>query len=65
MQGFCERFLRFLAGEITDPGEWGECSCRGQGAPVPAIPPVEQGVRTVEADSRLEPFRHANRITAS
>lgn len=65
MQGFCERFLRFVAGEITDAGEWSECSCRDQGGPARAIPPVEGGVKTVEVDSRLEPFRPGTRITAS
>ena len=65
MQGFCERFLRFVAGEIADPEEWGGCSCQNRGSQPHTVMPVEDGVRAVETDSRLEPFRPTIRITAS
>ena len=65
MQGFCERFLRFIAGEISDPDEWGECSCEKRGSQAHALMYVEDGTRDIKADSRLEPFRPSTRITAS
>lgn len=65
MQGFCERFLRFVAGEIADPEEYGDCSCRDQGLSAPQTTPVENKASAVEAGSRLEPFRPSIRITAS
>ena len=65
MQGFCERFLRFVAGEIADPEEWDDCSCRDQGSHAPATSPVAQGIRAIETDSRLEPFRPSARINVS
>ena len=65
MQGFCERFLRFVAGEIADPEEWGDCSCRNQGFQAEQITVVESKGAAIEGDSRLEPFRPSIRITAS
>ena len=65
MQGFCERFLRFVAGEITDPDEWDGCSCRAQDTQAHAVMSIEDRVRAIEADSRLEPFRSSIRITPS
>ena len=65
MQGFCERFLRFVAGEIADPDECRDCFCRDQGFRAEQITVVESKASAIEADLRLEPFRPTIRITAS
>jgi hypothetical protein len=59
MQVFCERFLRFMAGERVDLNDPDGCSCS---RPIPR--PMNQA-RAAEEDSRLEPFRRSTRITAS
>jgi hypothetical protein len=61
MQVFCERFLRFMAGEQIDLLDPAICSCSGLAQPVPPVGEVGTGVE----DSRLEPFRPHLRITPS
>ena len=65
MQGFCERFLRFVADEIADPEDWGDCSCQDQGLSAQQTTSVEDKASAVEAGSRLEPFRPSVRINVS
>ena len=65
MQVFCERFLRFMAGESLDPDHPEECPCASQPTLAHSITERNNKAAAIDGDSRLEPFRPAIRITAS
>ena len=65
MQVFCERFLRFVAGEIASPEDWNGCECRERSRIAVESKTVARPEAAINEDSRLEPFRLSVRITAS
>jgi len=65
MQVFCERFLRFIAGEIASPEDWDGCECRERSRLAVETKTIAKPEAATSEDSRLEPFRLSVRITAS
>ena len=65
MQVFCERFLRFIAGEIANPEDWDSCRCGERPGLAGESKTAAKPEAAINEDSRLEPFRLSVRITAS